>query len=358
MPFDRIRASAPALLVLFLHVALGTACAARETESPIIEFVEPAAEVRSEGALRVATANMWGVSVLGFDWAREIDARFEALAERLARNEPRIDVVLIQEAWKDSARRALLTDPRLADRFPYRVDIATRPGGAGLVVLSRIPLEAARFHRYRAQGNCLKFWEGDCLSGKGVAFVRARIGDRSVWIGNTHLIACYAPDETAPGSCDEDDPNGLDRWHQLEELRQVISDLVGDDPILVAGDFNFTRSSRYYAHMQASTPESVGTPMKDSMADAPGRFDWTEAGEATDAGGGLDFIWMRSGKDLRWHAQRPVRAIFEEPVELPSGESMPLSDHPILAGEFCLVPSEDPGHACVSSRASTRDPSP
>ena len=34
----------------------------------------------------------------GFDWADEVDLRFAEFAERLGRNEPALDIVLIQEA--------------------------------------------------------------------------------------------------------------------------------------------------------------------------------------------------------------------------------------------------------------------
>jgi hypothetical protein len=314
------------------------ACVARGTDAPSIEVVGPAPARMRESPLRIATANLWGVSVLGFEWADAIDERFAEISERLAENAPDLDVVLIQEAWKDSARRALLDHAGVSNRFPYRVDVVDRPGGAGLVVLSRLPIESAHFHRFRDQGNCWKFWEGDCIAGKGILIVRARLGERLVWIGTTHFIACYARDETNEVKCDEDDPNGLTRWNQLSEMNRVIEGLVGDDPILIGGDFNFTRASRYYA----------------SMTDAQNR--WTEPGEASEGDDRIDFLWTRPGSGLRWHATQHLQPIFESPVRLKSGESVRISDHPILAAEFCLVGMDDNETRCDPETAAGPEP--
>jgi exonuclease III len=336
MQLSRIFAlSATPILLIFS----GAGCSERGMAPPVIETVGPPPARAEDGRLRVATANLWGVAVLGFDWADDIDERFAAMAEHLAANVPMLDVVLMQEVWKDTARRALLEHEGVSRNFPYRVDIAQQPGGAGLVVLSRFPIETARFHRFRAQGQCLKFWEGDCLSGKGIVVVQIRFGDRSVWIGDTHLIACYSRAGQPETACDQHDPNGDDRWHQIEDVRQTVAELVGDDPIVLGGDFNFTRTSRYYASMK----NDVG--------------DWTEPGEKVVVADRLDFLWTRPGRELRWHALRSVHPIFTEPVALRSGERVPLSDHPILATEICLVRIDDLENHCLPDRlvSSVRD---
>jgi endonuclease/exonuclease/phosphatase (EEP) superfamily protein YafD len=312
-------------------------CAERGTAPPIIENVPPPhaaphASPDRDGVLRVATANLWGVVALGFDWADHIDERFAAFARRIGRNRPGIDVVLIQEAWKDRARRALLEDAAVERQFPYRVDSVDAPGGAGLVILSRFPIEEAVFRRFQDQGSCLKFWEGDCLAGKGILMVRVNVAGRSSWIGTTHLIACYPPEGAPETACDEEDPNGASRWSQIHQVRRDFDSRIGDDPALLGGDFNFTRSSRYY-------------PV---MARDPG---WSEPGEQPPALDGIDYLWTRRGTIWRWRARGGVQPIFTEPVRLPNGETVPLSDHPILLGEFCLVRIGDPRSGCVSPSA-------
>jgi len=346
---------------LFLAVFLGlfSGCAERGTHPPIIHSLAKTTTHPTvhptKNSLRISTANLWGVSVLGFDWAEEIDARFGEMAARLSDNAFDLDVVLIQEAWKDSARRALMSQPGVIRNFPHRVDSLEEPGGGGLVVLSRFPIESDHFHRFEAQGSCIKFWEGDCLSGKGVLLTRIRVHDRSLWIANTHLIACYANGDAAETECDQEDPNGRDRERQIIEARRVIEHRVGDEPVILAGDLNFTRTSRYYALM--TSPEVSGDPPEIGAARRGSSVarGWVEPGEETVTPNRLDYLWTRAGTRLRWHAIRSVRAVFAEPVRLRSGRHIALSDHPILMGEFCLVRIDDPDTECL---ALGRDASP
>jgi endonuclease/exonuclease/phosphatase family metal-dependent hydrolase len=329
----------PFLLAIGLVAISG--CAERGTGPPRIDRLGSARSDLRGDSIRVATANLWGVSAFGIDWADEIDARFAAFAERLGRNEPGLDLVLIQEAWKDEARRGMLAHRGVIENFPHRVDALEQPGGAGLVVLSRFPIERAEFHRFRTQGRCFKFWEGDCLSGKGVLAVQVRIEERLFWVASTHLIACYSGDDEAETACDQWDPNGDARWSQLVEARQFMEELSGEAPALLGGDFNLTRSSRYYPAMTSATippdpPDAkVTTQVKESSDQrAEG---WRESGERETVAQRIDYIWTRSGAHDRWQPRAPARLIFTDPVELASGESIAISDHPILAIPFCLV---------------------
>lgn len=347
MLINRIAVLSSSLVVLLL-AAVG--CAERGTNPPIIESVGRPPPRISTDSLRIATANLWGVSILGFDWADDIDERFAAMAERLGANRTLLDIVLIQEAWKDTARRALLKHEGVARKFPYRVDVVGQPGGAGLVILSRFPIEAAHFERFRAQGRCIKFWEGDCISGKGILAVRIAIGDRSIWVGDTHLIACYSGANQSETNCDEQDPNGDDRWRQIIETRRAIEGLAGNGPIILGGDFNLTRTSRYYPLMTRATipsdPSPSHPPASETRATASARG-WTEGAEEVGVANRIDYLWTRPGTKVRWHAQESVHAIFTEPVVLRSGKRVALSDHPILATEICLVRVDDPDNRCL-----------
>lgn len=342
----RFRARSLVLLLLVFPNFWG--CAERGTGPPRIESFggpETQTTLGHDPILRVATANLWGVSVLGLDWADEIDLRFAEFATRLGRNLPQLDIVLIQEAWKDDARRALLAHDGVRRNFPHRVDVLEEPGGAGLVVLSKFPIETAEFHRFAAQGRCIKFWEGDCLSGKGVLAVQIKIDEMLYWVATTHLIACYVGDGKFETACDQQDPNGNERMRQISEARHFMEHLVGEAPAILGGDFNFTRSSRYYPAMTSRVIPAEGAKMEvaKDLAHAPGV--WTEMGEREVVTERIDYIWSRpgSGAHPRWQAYKAADLIFTEPVAIPDGSSIPISDHPILAVSFCLThPDQGP----------------
>ena len=302
-------------------------CAARGNEPAVVEHAvavpAPRMSEAPRGSLRVATINMWGVVIpaLEFPIASEIDLRFEALAERLAANREDLDVVLIQEAWAKGARRRLLADADVAREFPYRVDAVRSPGGSGLVTLSRLPLdEETVFLRFSEQGCCLKIHEGDCIAGKGMLAVKVRLGRHRAWIANTHLIACYS--SGGESACDRGDANGETRRAQTLELVGALSDLPGADPLLLAGDFNFTRTSVYYPLMGAAG--------------------WRDHGEANAPGDRIDYVWSRPGAELLWRGRGPAERIFTELVPTSEGEAVELSDHPAIAQTLCLVRPEDP----------------
>lgn len=351
------------ILAIFAPLMAVVGCVARGTEPPVIEVVGPPPPGTPVDTIRIATANLWGVSVFGMDWADDIDERFAAMAERLELNEARLDVVLIQEAWKDHARRLLLAHQGVIQNFPYRVDVVDRPGGAGLVILSRFPIESAHFERFQAQGRCIKFWEGDCIAGKGVLVVQVKVGDRSIWIANTHLIACYSRVDEPESACDLQDPNGEDRWLQLIEARRTIERLVGPEPVVLGGDFNFIRSSRYYPLMtnptlasKRSTPSeeaarSVESTSASVTVQTTASRGWTESKEESIVRDRLDYFWTRPGTELRWRTRNPVRPIFTQPVLLRSAERVPLSDHPVLMTEICLVRIDDLSDRCLPFRS-------
>ena len=337
------------IFVFGILLVLVVGGAGRGTAPPVIESVGSPLLQPGNHTLRIATVNLEGVSVFGLDCSDDIDERFAAMAERLGTNAPLLDVLLIQEAWKKVARRALLAHEGVRRNFPYRVDIAEQPGGAGLVILSRLPIEAAHFHRFRTRGQCLKIWQGDCISGKGIMAVRLTLGDHSVWVGNTHLIACYTRVGEAKTVCDQQDTNGNYRWDQIIEARQVIEDLVAGAPAIFGGDFNFTRTSRYYPLMvNPVIPADPSRSPPHSLATDYIRG-WTESNEEIVEPNRLDYFWTRPGREFRWHTQENIHPIFTRPVTLRSGKRVPLSDHPVLVTTLCLVRMDDPGNRCLSS---------
>lgn len=294
-----------------------------------------------DGRLRVATLNMWGVSLpLGIDWADHIDARFDRLRDHLRENREGLDVVLLQELWKRSARRRLLEDPAVQARFPYRIDVDEQHGGSGLAVLSRHPIaqQRTRFHRFERCGAWWKVHEGDCLGRKGLLLFQIEVGATRVWLANTHTIACYP--EGSRTECDQTDPNGRYRWDQIHAIRDFVAGVAGPEPVIVGGDFNFTRTSRYYA-AQVDPARRAALQREDDFADslarhAPDRA-WVDVTEPGAPPGRLDYLWVRPGDAFTWMAVEPAAPILTERVRVEDGGRVPLSDHPAIAATFCRV---------------------
>ncbi len=270
-----------------------------------------AAHAAAADALRVMTVNMWGIPVV----SQHIDARFDALAERL-QTDATIDVVGLQEVWNDSSRVRLLA--KLRDEFPYQVDFQGEHGRSGLALISRRPFVGKpRFEGYEETGAWWKPWNGEFIGRKGVGAVKiALAGDhaaRSVWVAVTHLHACY--EEDAPLACDRTDEFAAYRGAQVKSLRRFVNHLANDEPAIVLGDFNFTPTSDYFAELQRDGDD--------------GPFDrgWQRVHEPHAPPTRIDHIWLRPGRDHGWHALDPAGVTFVEPVHVDRDTQAPLSDH-------------------------------
>lgn len=342
---DRSRRWSSPLLALAIGLATLSGCAAgHAVRVPVRSAVGPGEAVRSTQAdVRIATLNVWAVAVGPFDVADDVDARLQALARRLGANTDDVDVVLLQEVWKDDARQSLLSHPGVAAEFPFQVDAVAATGGSGLVVLSRFPIESATFHPFEEAGSAWKFWEGDALSGKGVLATRVRVGARTLQVANTHLIACYPRRGEPETSCDQGDPNGSTRASQLAELIDFLETYAGDAPIVAGGDFNFTRTSRLYQEIRAFGVDRGMAALR-----------WIDIGEPNADPNRLDYIWTRPGTRVEWKPLAFVERIWPEPVKLPDGTHVPLSDHPALMARLCLVDVSDDGTHCLSDVATAR----
>jgi sphingomyelin phosphodiesterase 2 len=263
--------------------------------------------------LRVMTLNMWGIRFVSAD----IDARFDALAERLNAADD-IDVVGLQEVWADAPRKRLLKS--VADQYPHQADFQTNHGRSGLAILSRHPFVGQpRFIPFPKTGKWWKPWTGEWLGGKGIGVVQVETVPGPAWIFVTHLHACYA--NGAPGACDSDDEYGFYRGHQLETLRSTVNQIAAGEPALILGDFNFTTGSKYY---RALTTNGVYPPTDHDPA-------WERVEEPDVADKRIDFVWVRPGKGGSWQTIKPARTVFTEPVSSSNGTLVPLSDHCAVA---------------------------
>lgn len=264
-------------------------------------------------ALRVASINMWGITVV----SQHIGERFAALAERL-RADTTIDVVGLQEVWDGDARTGLLA--ALRDAFPHQVDFHGEHGRSGLALLSRRPfVDTPRFRPFTATGAWWKPWNGEWFGGKGVGAARVALADGSaVWVAVTHLHACYA--DGAPHACDANDEFAVFRRSQIGEVRAFVNELAGDEPAVVLGDFNFTPRSDYFRDLRRD---------RDGGGFDPG---WLPVPEPHAPAARIDHIWLRPGRNESWLPLQPSAVVYAEPVAIEGGATqVPLSDHCAIA---------------------------
>lgn len=136
------------------------------------------------------------------------------------------DVILLQEAYSDGARKTLLRG--LARDYPYQSRILGRDSGfrqdGGVAIVSRWPIE----HEFQLPFGAL-CGGSDCLADKGVLYARVNKAGRRFHIFATHLQS---------GS-----DRGAIRERQLQRLRHLIDTmrLPADEPVLIGGDLNVDR---------------------------------------------------------------------------------------------------------------------
>lgn len=254
---------------------------------------------------------MWGIPVV----SQHIDARFDALAQRL-RGDASIDVVGLQEVWNDSARVRLLA--KLHDEFPYQIDFQGEHGRSGLALVSRRPFVGKpRFSGFEQTGKWWKPWNGEFIGRKGIGAVKVALatdsGTQAIWVAVTHLHSCYA--EGTPLSCDQTDEFAAYRQSQIESVRRFVNHLANDEPAIVLGDFNFTRSSVYFAALQRDG------------SDGPFDRGWYPVSEPSAPATRIDHIWLRPGQQQSWQELAPAGVTFVEPVRVDRDTVAPLSDH-------------------------------
>jgi endonuclease/exonuclease/phosphatase family metal-dependent hydrolase len=331
------------LLVFCLLTQISCTTINIPVESNIEKTRDASTDTYSSSTLRVMTLNMWNVSVLGFSWSPNIHLRTRTLIKHLSQNEPEIDIVLLQEMWEKSARVELLEDEAVKERFPFRFDAEGALGRSGLVVLSRYPIldEKAWFLQFRQGGDWWKLYEGDHFAGKGVTGFKIEFANHPVWIINTHLIACY--DSSNKIECDQYDSNGRYRWDQINQLRDFVNNLAGPMPALIAGDFNFTLTSRYSQAIQNPSSRSAlqrDDDFKDTITNYSNDRAWDATPEICRSEERIDFIWMRDGDNSKWGVAEPMAEVFSAPVSVSESIHTKLSDHPALMAGYCLLDSK------------------
>jgi endonuclease/exonuclease/phosphatase family metal-dependent hydrolase len=228
----------------------------------------------------------------------DVRPRLRILAARLERAD--YDVVCLQEVMV-RANAGLIR--RLARSYGYHLHTGAVLLHGGLVVLSRRPLVGHRFARYPVTRPVRP--ELIMRKGAQVALVDAAGGTLAVV--NTHLSANRA------GSWSTGNRYTRVQRGELRRLAAVVSGIDPVLPVVLVGDLNVPRTSPMLAEFLAAAG------LVDARAgDTAPTYRPTPAFPSPPA---LDHVLLRPGLTAR------TRLVFQDPVALPGGRAVYLSDH-------------------------------
>jgi len=172
--------------------------------------------------LRVATLNVWAMPP---PLARHVAWRMRRIGDELARLD--LDVVAFQEAWMGPARRRLERTAREAG-LEHVWTNPEEPGGGGMVVASRHPIDQAEFRQFALPWAATRVKDLNYFAGRGFVDVRIQTPAGPVRLLNTHLHSQSQKFRVA----------------QIVELAARAHGAV--EPVMVAGDFNFREDHSEY----------------------------------------------------------------------------------------------------------------
>jgi endonuclease/exonuclease/phosphatase family metal-dependent hydrolase len=285
--------------------------------------------------VRAATLNAWS---LPEPFAQDVSARMGEIGRRLGTLG--LDAIAFQEVWTSGGQASL----RLAGRragLAHAWHGGSGFRGSGLLVLSRLPIEGARFERYLLRGIPSL---GDYWGGKGFVEVRIATPAGPLALVDTHLHARYT--------------NGTDheyrshRGGQIVQLASAVAHLPA--PLLVAGDFNLHDELDEYrvllglAGLRDAAAE-LGRREATVYRANPYRADTTKPDRR------IDLLLTRDGAETGvriHHVERVFDDLFEH-----AGRRIACSDHAgvlaeleLLPGQGAPLPAPDPGALALAER--------
>ncbi len=287
--------------------------------------------------LRVLTLNVWGLS---WPIGRDLLERVRAIGRELERLD--LDITALQEVWSEAARNELIEAGRRAGLTHAWHDPNTDTGG-GLLVLSRLPIAAARFHRFTLRGIAEHVHHADYYGGKGFATITLETPLGAVHIVNTHLQAAY-------GSREADRYVGH-RTGQVVELAAHLRELR--DPVIVAGDFNFEDSFEEHRILTGlSGVEDVAAALNRREATVLTTNSYRRGREERESR--IDYFFSQSGEE---RSLRPVgiERVLDSSVTI-DGRPGNFSDHAGLLAVFEVAasgashPPVDPASVALARR--------
>ncbi len=146
-------------------------------------------------------------------------------ADHIADYVPGMDAIILQEVFDNTTRQTLLDN--LAAEYPYQSQVVDEPSNAledgGVVIVSKWPIEVEG--QYLWGDVC---FEDDCLSNKGVKYVKIDKLGKKYHLFGTHMDAFNEVDDINT------------RKQQLVDWKNYIDaqNIPNDEAILMGGDYN------------------------------------------------------------------------------------------------------------------------
>ncbi len=150
--------------------------------------------------MRIVSLNTWGRN-------GSYETRRDLIVSEV--NAQAVDFLCLQEVFDSDLRDVI--------KKTCGFDFSFECHPAGLVILSRFPIQEQKMLTYKTISTNEK-------NDRRVIFIKTRIKNDSVWIGNTHLS--WRP---------EDDEIRIGQVNELVEVAQTL-----DAHVILAGDFNCT----------------------------------------------------------------------------------------------------------------------
>jgi endonuclease/exonuclease/phosphatase family metal-dependent hydrolase len=251
---------------------------------------------RAETTITVVSYNVFAIP-----WVSP--ARHERVAEiatRLAALNP--DVVALQELWEPED--AAVIGAALKRIGLVHQSTGATPGGSGLMLASRFDVVAKKMITYAAGRTWWVPWHLDFLADKGLVAFTLDTPAGPMVVANTHMQSTYRTGDYA-----------FVQNAQVLRLSAALDEFAA--PLILVGDLNATPTS---LPVRLLTTKSRLSPARDDFR--------------------IDHVLHRSASTVKVTVES-VTKHFTEPVELPSGDVHPLSDHPCLMATFVLDPCSD-----------------
>ncbi|ODQ66337.1 DNase I-like protein [Nadsonia fulvescens var. elongata DSM 6958] len=205
--------------------------------------------------IRVLSLNTWGLKYV----SQHRQVRLAAIAERLARDAHRYDIVALQEVWVESDYVTLstLTKPYFAYQ---KLSYSGMLTGPGLLILSKWPIVDSFLYRFPLNGRPSAFFRGDWYVGKAVASTSiAHPSGTVIEVLNAHMHAPYGLGDAAY-TCH--------RTAQAWDMARLAARATKcGHLVVVVGDLNSRPDSLTHRLF-----ESVGG-LSDAWVDRHGKFD-------------------------------------------------------------------------------------
>ncbi|MBW2418169.1 MAG: endonuclease/exonuclease/phosphatase family protein [Deltaproteobacteria bacterium] len=284
--------------------------------------------------IRVATLNVWG---LPEPFAQDAAARMQAIGSELASLAP--DVIAFQEVFTLQAREQLrAAGARVGlDQCWHGTEALD---GGGLLVLSRLPIEEARFERYSLRGDVEQIDTGEYISGKGFVRLRLATPDGPLDFITTHLHAGHSSRT-----------RHAYRSHRTGQIIQLATRALDRDvPLVAVGDFNLRDEKPEYQVLTGLTglrdvAAELGRPFPTAVGSNPYR------GGNRNSAKRVDYVFVREGGRSAVEAVSVDRA-FGRPIEI-AGRRAAFSNHLGVVAEIDIRP--EAGAASPSFNAGAVD---